>query len=149
MEHSNISTSTLLQRLFKTSNISGFIKRYGGQMKKIPFKTYLNNLCVEKSAVAEHVIKKSGIERTYGHQIFNGTRRPSRDKVIQLAMGFELNYAEAQELLRAARKSPLYPKVERDAVVIYALNKGLSEANVQVTLKELSLPLLGKEDRYE
>ena len=30
--------------------------------------------------VPERVIRAASIDRTYGHQIFNGTRRPSRDK---------------------------------------------------------------------
>jgi hypothetical protein len=32
-----------------------------------------------------------------------------------------MDYEAAQELLKAARKSPLYPKIERDAVLIYSL----------------------------
>ena len=149
MPAKNITTSTLLRRIFKTANIMGFVRHYNEQMMVVPFKHYINRLCVDKDTVPERIILKSGIERTYGHQIFNGTRKPSRDKVIQLAFGFELDYDETQNLLRAARKSALYPKIDRDAIVIYALNKRLDLSNVQATLKELSLPVLGKEDKYE
>ena len=58
------------------------------------------------------VIERSQIERTYGHQLFNGTRRPSRDKVLQLALGLGLSVDETQRLLRAAGKSPLYPRLK-------------------------------------
>ncbi|MDR0819010.1 MAG: hypothetical protein LBN43_05520 [Oscillospiraceae bacterium] len=149
MTDDSISTSALLQRLFKTSSIARFIKHYGEQMSRVPFNAYINRLCADKDTVPERVILKSGIERTYGHQLFNGTRKPSRDKVIQLALGFEMDYNEVQDLLKIARKSTLYPKIERDAVVIFALKKGLSVVEVQLTLKELDLPLLGKEDKYE
>lgn len=149
MKNKNISTSALLQKLFKTNNISQFIKNHREQTKLIPFNIYISQLCDEKEIVPERIIIKSGIDRTYGHQIFNGTRKPSRDKVLQLAFGFDIGYDETQLLLKSARKSPLYPKVERDAVVIYALHKRIGINDVQATLTELSLPILGKGDKYE
>ena len=148
MPHEKISTSTLLRRLFKTASIARFIRHFDRQMEFVTIDTYITDLCVNKNVRPEHIIIKSGIERTYGHQLFNGRRKPSRDKAIQLAFGFEMNYNEAQDLLKAARKSPLHPKIKRDAVIIYALNRGLAMSDVQATLHELELPILGKEDRY-
>ena len=149
MPHKDVTTTTLLQRLFKTASIARFVKHYDEQMGLVPFCAYLSDLCESRGVVAEHIILKSGIERTYGHQFFNGRKKPSRDKAIQLAFGFEMNYDETQELLKAARKSALYSRVKRDAVVIYALKQGLAVEEVQATLYDLGLPLLGKEDRYE
>ena len=45
--------------------------------------------------------------RNYAYQLFNGTRKPSRDKVIQLAFGFGLSVDDTQELLKVARQAPL------------------------------------------
>lgn len=144
-----MSTNTLLNRLFQTGSITGFITRHKDEMTQTPFHTYLTQLCEERDAVQERVVLKAGIARTYGHQFFKGTRKPSRDKVIQLAFGFELNYDETQALLKAARKSPLYAKLERDAAIIYALSNGLGIVKTQAMLEELALPVLGKEDKYE
>jgi hypothetical protein len=144
-----VTTRTLLEKLFKTGSISRFITHNRNHMKRVAFHTYINQLCAEKGTVSERIILKSDIARTYGHQIFSGARKPSRDKVIQLAFGFEMNYEEAQELLKAARKTPLYPKIERDAAIIYALGKRLTAVETQVMLDELSLPILGKDDKYE
>ena len=95
------------------------------------------------------MIRTSGIDRTYGHQLFSGLRQPSRDKVIQLAFGFSMSVDEAQELLKIAGKSPLYPKLRRDAAIMYCLNNGISFCDAQAVLQELSLPLIGREGRYE
>lgn len=148
MPDDKISTSTLLQRLFKTRHIGAFIKRYNAQMQPLPFHQYINLLCESKGVLPAHVIAKSGVERTFGHQLFNGTRNPSRDKVLQLAFGFEMDYQEVKELLNAARKRALHPRIQRDAVLIYALENKHSLDDTQATLSDLSLPLLG-EDRYE
>lgn len=145
MPNEKIPTSRLLQRLFKTSSISEFIQDYTNQMHHKRFDALLVDLCGRKNAVPEHVIRKSGIERTYGHQLFNGRRNPSRDKVLQLAFGFEMSFEETQSFLQAARKSPLYPRIKRDAVLIYALKQSYTMDEVQETLHELGLPLLGKE----
>jgi len=145
MPAKEMDTGELLDKIIKTASINRFIKRHGENMNPVSFSSYLNDLCTKKNTVPAHVIEKSGIERTFGHQIFNGRRKPSRDKVIQLAVGFEMDYTDAQGLLTAARKSTLYPKIKRDAVVIYALEKKLSFFDIQETLSELSLPLIGEE----
>ena len=146
MAGKKIPTSVLLQRLFKTSSISRFINNYSEKAGGVAeFNEYINNLCAQKDISPKEVIKKSDIERNYGHQLFKGIRKPSRDKVIQLAFGFELSYEETQKLLAVARKSALYAKIERDAVIIYALKHKYNIQDVQLTLYELSIPLLGDE----
>ena len=149
MQKQRIKTSELLNRLIKTTSIDRFIERYSENMDETPFHEHITRLCTDRDEIPAHIIEKSGIERTFGHQIFNGRKNPSRDKVIQLAFGFEMDYKETQELLRAARKSILYPKIKRDVVIIYALENKLSVIDVQATLSELSLPLIGEENQRE
>ena len=146
MPEKKIPTSTLLQKLFQTSSLNRFIQRYGDEMNSVPrFHEYITVLCAKKGVSAERIIKNSDIARTYGHQLFNGARKPTRDRVIQLAFGFEMDYDETQELLTIARKSPLYPKIKRDAIIIFALKNKYDVVAVQASLFELSLPILGEE----
>jgi len=145
MPEKEIETGDLLNKVIKTASINRFIKRHGSSMEPVSFHKYVSDLCAQRYILPARVIEKSGIERTFGHQIFNGRRNPSRDKVIQIALGFGMDYKETQELLKVARKSALYPKIKRDAVMIYALENNLSFYDIQATLSELSLPLLGGE----
>lgn len=96
----------------------------------------------------ERVIKAASIDRTYGHQIFNGTRRPSRDKLLQLAFGFGLKVEETQRLLRLAEKNPLYPKIKRDAAILHSLAEGKSLMETQELLQSLELTILGGDGYY-
>ena len=149
MQTKNITTSKLLQSLFKTASLNRFFRRLDDSDCSIPpFHEYINALCAEKGVPQEHIVKKADIERTYGHQLFRGARTPSRDKVIQLAFGFDMGYEETQKLLSVARKSTLHPKVKRDAVIIYALEHELSFNDVQATLFDLDIKLLGKDRSY-
>jgi len=140
MPDNRVSTGALLKRLFKTVSIARFIKYFDKHMVYTTFDTYITDLCVEKNIKPQRVIIKADIERTYGYQLFNGRRKPSRDKVIQLAFGFGMNYDKAQELLKAARKSTLYPKIKRDAVIIYGLEHGHGVSGVHGCCRRRGLP---------
>lgn len=142
-----IRTSTLLHRLFKTPDLDHFIVNNSNAMVLPKFHVYLKELCHEAGKVPEQIIKKAAIDRTYGHQLFNGTRKPSRDKAIQLAFGFGLNVEDTQKLLKLAQKSALYPKIKRDAVILYCLNNHKDILETQSILQALDQTLLGGEEK--
>ncbi|MDK2982066.1 MAG: hypothetical protein PWQ55_2413 [Chloroflexota bacterium] len=141
---SSIPTSDFLRQLVKTSDLESFIERHGDEMDPPEFHVFISELCSASGQVPEHVILRADIERTYGHQLFNGTRNPSRDKVIQLAFGLGLDVDAAQKLLLVAQFSPLYPKLKRDAAILYCLEHELDIMEVQSLLQSLGLTLLGK-----
>lgn len=106
---------------------------------EMPFEAYIDQLCTQAGKKRWQVIHRAWIDRTYGYQLFNGTRRPSRDKVIQLAFGLELDLPRTQELLGAAEKNALDPRRKRDAVFIFCIGKGMNLAEAQVLLDRLGL----------
>lgn len=144
-----ITTSSLLKRIFKTRNLSRFMQQNEQHMRPLDFCGCLKQLCDARQLVPERVIMQSQIERTYGHQIFNGTRRPSREKVLQLAFGLRLTVEETQRLLRAADRSQLYPRLRRDAALIFCLQNGLTLLETQELLGKNGLTLLGDIKRDE
>jgi len=139
------STSILLRKLKNTRHLEKFLQSDATSSDLPPFHMYISTLCQALGKIPEQVIKHAAIERTYGHQLFNGTRCPSRDKAIQLAFGLELDYEGAQSLLQSARKSPLYPKIKRDAAIIYCIHHGKDVFETQETLQALGLPMLSGE----
>jgi len=142
-KNNSTTTGTLMRRLSRTSSFEKFRERNADALGLPAFHEYITALCAEKDEVRERVIKRSGLDRVYGHQIFTGRYMPSRDKVIQLAFGFSLDVKGAQELLRIARKPELYPKVERDAAILFCLSHGKEFDKTQELLSELGLTLLG------
>lgn len=141
------STSLLLRKLFSTPDIETFMECNSNALVVPAFHNYLNTLCKEKGQIPEQVIKRAAIERTYGHQLFNGRRKPSRDKVIQLAIGLELDLSETQELLQVAQKSELYPKIKRDAAIIHCIHYKKDIYETQTLLHALGLSLLSCEKK--
>ncbi len=138
-----IRTSSLLRKLSHTASFPRFLQVYDSQLKMPQLSHYLNQLCKEKKLVREQVIQRAGIERSYGHQIFRGIRNPSRDKLIQLSFGMGLTAEECQALLKIASKPALYPKIKRDAAILYGLLHRLSYMEMQELLDDCSISLLG------
>ncbi len=144
-----LRTDTLMRRIFKANNVEDVLKQNAPSMEDGGFCECLNALCREKGAVPEQVIRRAQIDRSYGHQLFNGTRKPSRDKVLQLAFGLGLDVDQTQKLLRLAGKNPLYPRLRRDVVVLFALGKSMSLFEVQELLERYEMTPLGGVRSFE
>ncbi|MBQ9001327.1 MAG: XRE family transcriptional regulator [Eggerthellaceae bacterium] len=137
-----ISTGELWARLFKAPSIGAYLDENSGTTLPT-FADYIAQLSDERSLKHEAVIARAGLERSFGHRLFNGMRKPSRDTVLQLAFGLGLDCDGAQQLLKVAGASALHPKVKRDAVIAYCLHNGCSLMDAQELLYENALPLLG------
>jgi hypothetical protein len=139
----NSHTSTLIRDLFNSPTFTNFLEKNPIEFEMPKFHEYISALCNYSGSIPEKVILQSAIERTYGHQLFNGTRKPSRDKIIQLAFGLKLSVDETQKLLQIGKKSPLYPKIKRDAAILYCIINHKDVYETQGMLEALGLTLLG------
>jgi hypothetical protein len=70
-------------------------------------------------------IRKSLLNQTFAYQIFAGTRRPSRDKLIQLAFGLGMAPHEACDLLERGGVNALLVTCRRDVIIAFCLEKGM------------------------
>jgi len=143
------STATLMKNLIKVNNLDSFLNRNKSNFNVPAFHEYIQTICDSRKISAERIIKAADIDRTYGHQLFNGTRKPSRDNVIKLALALKLDIDKTQKLLCIAEKPALYPRVERDSIIVFAIGKGYDVQKVQELLFEHKMSLLGKNKTYE
>ena len=141
-----MKTTELWAKLFSASTIDDYLNEVEAGALPV-FSEYLQYLCRERGLRPAEVLKAGDVEPSYGHRVFSGGRRPSRDKILQLAFGFGLNVEETQQLLTVGRCSALHPKVKRDALIAFGLNGGLSITSTQIMLEEHGLPLLGSPKR--
>ncbi len=65
--------------------------------------------------------------------------------MLQFALAMHLTMDETQKLLQIADKSLLYPRLKRDAAVIYCITRKLGFMEAQALLLDLGLHLLGDE----
>ena len=139
----NPTTDELWGKLFKSDTVSEYLDDVGDSRSFPSFSEYITMLCAAKGENEESVIKRGQIESSFGHRLFKGTRNPSRDTVLQLAFGLELDSDETQQLLKIARATALHPRVKRDAVIAYCLHHHMSFMDTQELLYENDLPTMG------
>ncbi|MBQ8787878.1 MAG: hypothetical protein IJZ61_09620 [Oscillospiraceae bacterium] len=80
----------------------------------------------EKNIQRSELIRRLNLERTYGYQILNGTRVPTRIHIIKIGLILELPLDEIQRLLKIGGKEVLYARNITDARAIYAIEHKLS-----------------------
>lgn len=85
----------------------------------------LNKHLVEKNVQHTDLIRALNVERSYGYQLLNGKRIPTRDQLIKIGLFLKLDYDEVQRLLKTAKKDILYARDMTDAKVIYAVEHNL------------------------
>ena len=114
-----ISTTQLLDIINKNEHLT--LETLLKQVPEINFVDYLEALLAKKNMSKSILINKANLHRTYAYQIFNGTKIPSRNKVIQLALAMQLDIRETNNLLSLSNNGYLYPKVKFDAAILLAL----------------------------
>lgn len=117
------STEELLHQIREQKNGLSFLERH--EFSCPPVSLYLNDLLAEHRMETKDVIRSLGLERTYGYQMFNGTRKPTRTVLIRLAVLLGLGLEETNRLLKIGRKEILYPRIREDAAAIYAIENKL------------------------
>lgn len=136
----------ILNSINNESKLTNYISETIGDFEGIGLSNYFEEICEKQGLKKSTLINNSGISRTYGYQILNGTKRPSRDKIIQLCIGAKLDLESTQKALTLGGVSNLYAKNARDSIVIFSINKNVGVMEINDLLYEFGLPLFGEDD---
>ena len=82
-------------------------------------------------------IAAADISKSYGYQVLRGERIPGRDILLRTALSLGLDLKETQRLLAAGGCGALYPRIRRDAAVIFALNQKMTLLETEELLASL------------
>ncbi len=129
-------TDELLQQLTASHNLDDYLEKNRAFMTNSSLCEVLNDLLKQKNCSKAEVIKKAEFNEIYGYQIFSGSRMPSRDKLICLAVGMSLTLEETQALLKITGFAPLYPKRPKDSIIIFGIQKKMSVPQINCMLYE-------------
>lgn len=134
----NKRTDELLKILHSSTDINTYLKDNDAHITDIEFHDYLNQLLSEKNLTKSSVINDSNIQKNYGYQIFDGSKKPSRDKVLTLALAMSLTLEETNRLLHLSNNGILYPKLKRDSIIIFAIEKNYKLIDLNIMLDEMN-----------
>ena len=137
-------TEELNHELREAKDAEEFLTENQENFREYALREYLELLMKEKNLSKAEIIVKSQLEQVYAYHIFAGRKKkPSRNKILSIALAMKLNLKETQRLLYYAGSEELYPKNSRDSVIIYAINNQMNVADTNALLQNLSVkPLL-------
>ena len=125
-------TDELLQELLSAPDSRAFTDAHDLVVPEL--SEYLQLMLEKHGMKRVDVIHAANLNETFGYQIFTGSRKASRDKVLQIALAMGLSLQETGRLLQAAGANGLYCKNRRDAIIIFCILHGCS---LQETNNEL------------
>ncbi len=76
------------------------------------------------------------LSQSFAYQIFGGIRNPGRNTVICIACVMHLSLDSVQRLLTLSQKGELYPRVRRDAAIIFAIEHNYSLIQMEDLLQK-------------
>ena len=136
------STAETKDRLKNARSFGDFLKRNRENMLEADLSKYLMELLAQKGLKRAQVMENSGVDKAFVYQIFNGSKRPSRDKLIAITFGMHLNEEETQRVLKIAGHSELYPRVPRDALILFSIQRGVDIWQTDDALDKNGFPTL-------
>lgn len=136
------TTDELAHEIKIATNAEDFLNDNKTQILRQSLSEYLYMLLEEKRVRRADVVRNSMLDRAYVYQIFSGEKTPSRDKLIAIAFGLKLTLDEAQKMLKISGNRELYPRDQRDALIMFTLNRQESISKADDLLHDHQLDTL-------
>ena len=135
------TTDTVKDSLMNADTIGGFFEQNRDKMVGT-LPGFLSSRLYEKNLSVADVIRNSGLTKAYTYQIFNGEKKPSRDKLIAIAFGLHLDLDNTQRMLKIGGCSELYPRIARDVVIQFSIVHGKNISETDDALYENGFPTI-------
>lgn len=137
------TTEELNHEIKAATDIEDYLLKNRENMLNDSLPRYLRELLTQKGLSRAQVVRNSHLDRTYAYQIFSGEKTPSRDKLLALAFGLHLTGDETQRMLKISCNRELYARDMRDALILFALERGKTVLEVNESLYDHGFPVLG------
>ncbi|MCD7841216.1 MAG: hypothetical protein LUG56_01975 [Lachnospiraceae bacterium] len=103
-----------------------------------PFAAYMRAKFKEKKISQQDIFRRADIPEQYGYRLIGQTKNTlRRDYILRFCFAAGFTLKETQRALKLYKMSELYSRVPRDAVLMIAFNRGMSDIDsVNRLLKE-------------
>jgi hypothetical protein len=125
------STTHLLDVLknVQKEDINQFNRKHiAGQLNGFP--AFMDSIISQKKLKRQDIFQKADLPQKYGYKLLSGeTHTTNRDKLLRIFIAMNMSLKETQRALELYGLATLYPKKKRDAILIIAINKGISSVD--------------------
>lgn len=136
------STDELRHEIKAATDVEDYLTKNREYLLHESLSEHLHMLLSRNKLKRADVIRGSLLGRAYVYRIFAGDKIPSRDKLIALAFGLQLSEEETQKMLKISGSRELYAKDERDALILFALQRQMTIMDANGMLLDHGLAVL-------
>lgn len=136
------STDELRHEIKAATDVEDYLTKNREYLLRESLSEHLHTLLSQKDMKRADVIRGSLLGRAYVYRIFAGDKIPSRDKLIALAFGLQLTEEETQKMLKLSGSRELYARDERDALILFALQRQMTIMDANGLLLDHGLAVL-------
>lgn len=119
------STDDLMKVLSGTGNgqLEAYMENHFSRGQP-DFVGYMDDLFQQKHLKRQDVLLRAGLPYKYGYKLLTGeSHTTNRDKILRICLAMELTLKETQRVLKLYGMNELYPKNQRDVILIVALGR--------------------------
>lgn len=145
----SLDTDGLFVLLESSSTLTDVLEEHESSVNNPTVSSYLTELLHMHNCTIAQVIQRANLSKSFGYQIFSGDRVPSRDILLRIVFALKLDMEEAQRLLTISCRGALYPRIRRDAAIIFCLQKHCTLEETSELLEEIGEMSLVKSDMDE
>ncbi len=122
-DNRKLNTQELMSMLQSSPSLDTVLDSQFENVRDPELAEYRDELLKAHTCTIPQVINRTVLSKSFVYQIFNGSRCPNRDILLRIAFAMELTLDETQRLLTLSQRGALYPKVRRDAAIIFCLQR--------------------------
>lgn len=126
----------LYKGLLEADDLDEFLSENEEAFQEGSFLENLQLVFDQQEMTKAELARRASLSEVFVHQIFYGTRFPSRNKVVCLCLAMGLNVKETNRLLALASFATLAPLRRRDCIIMFGLEKDWTVAEINQNLKE-------------
>lgn len=113
--------------------------------EKANYNNYIKDLIYGRGLTIREALRFAGMKESYGRKVINGEKSSNRDNVLRVCISAGFTLKETNRVLKLNNMRSLYAKDKRDAVIMLAINDGVSSTyDVDDMLTDNELPILHK-----
>ncbi|MDD6489141.1 MAG: hypothetical protein PUG48_04930 [Clostridia bacterium] len=144
MKKSTDELSKILENKKNRKDLDEYLSQNRENFSNQTFAELLEQTLKENKVSKTDAVKRSHLENHYAYEIFRGTKDKnlSRNKIIMLCIGMEADLEQTRKLLLKKQYAPLYPKNERDSIIIFGLQRKLSVMDINNLLYDKGFEIL-------
>jgi len=122
------TTEELLNEIKSEKEIKVFIENNEDNFEHLSLSSFLSEMLDVHKTSRSSVLKNARMNiNNYGYELFKSDfKSPSRDKIIQLCIGFPLTVEETQHALKCGGTAMLNPRNQRDSIIVFSIHKGMN-----------------------